>query len=444
MRRDHQPHSRLNRQDYKTLSLAALGGALEFYDFIIFVFFAAVIGDLFFPADIPEWVRQVQTFGIFAAGYLARPLGGIVMAHFGDLVGRKKMFSLSILLMALPTLAMGMLPTYQSIGIAAPLLLLLMRVLQGAAIGGEVPGAWVFVAEHVPRSRIGFACGILTAGLTVGILLGSMIATLLNTLFTPEQLAGGGWRLPFFIGGIFGLVAMYLRRWLQETPIFIEMQAHKKLASELPLKSVVVNHKRAVVVSMLLTWMLSACIVVVILMAPTYLQKVHGIPAALALQANCLATIALMFGCVAAGLLIDRFGTSKIFIFGSLLLAACSWFFYSVAASDTELLFVGYAITGFSVGVVGAVPYVMVRAFPAEVRFSGISFSYNVAYAIFGGLTPIFVTLIMKVTPLAPAWYVLTLAGVGVLLGIYLHRDLNSEETPQIIGEERSRSTVGI
>lgn len=175
-------HTRpLNRQDYKTLTLAALGGALEFYDFIIFVFFAAVVGELFFPAHIPEWLRQVQTFGIFAAGYLARPLGGIIMAHFGDLVGRKKMFTLSILLMAIPTLAIGLLPTYASMGILAPLLLLLMRILQGAAIGGEVPGAWVFVAEHVPERRIGIACGTLTAGLTVGILLGSVVATLVNT-----------------------------------------------------------------------------------------------------------------------------------------------------------------------------------------------------------------------------------------------------------------------
>ncbi len=154
----------LNRQDYKTLTLAALGGALEFYDFIIFVFFAAVVGELFFPADIPEWLRQVQTFGIFAAvGLPGASAGGIIMAHFGDLVGRKKMFTLSILLMALPTLAIGLLPTYSSVGIIAPLLLLLMRILQGAAIGGEVPGAWVFVAEHVPEKRIGIACGTLTA-----------------------------------------------------------------------------------------------------------------------------------------------------------------------------------------------------------------------------------------------------------------------------------------
>ncbi|WP_337262458.1 MULTISPECIES: MFS transporter [unclassified Serratia (in: enterobacteria)] len=423
----HDNNRRLNRQDYKTLTLAALGGALEFYDFIIFVFFAAVMGELFFPADMPEWLRQVQTFGIFAAGYLARPLGGIIMAHFGDLVGRKKMFTLSILLMALPTLAMGMLPTYASIGIAAPLLLLLMRVLQGAAIGGEVPGAWVFVAEHVPRKRIGFACGTLTAGLTAGILLGSVVATVINTTLSQQAILNGGWRIPFFLGGIFGLFAMYLRRWLQETPIFIEMQERKALAEELPLKSVIVNHKKEVVVSMLMTWLLSAGIVVVILMTPTYLQKQFGIAPALSLQANSIAIVMLTIGCITSGLAADRFGASKTFIVGSLLLAACSWLFYQTIGTHPEMLFATYALVGFSVGIVGAVPYVLVRAFPAEVRFSGISFSYNVAYAIFGGLTPIFVTLIMKLTPLAPAYYVLALSMIGLLLGIYLRRDLNSE-----------------
>ncbi|KAA9002673.1 MHS family MFS transporter [Affinibrenneria salicis] len=414
---------RLNRQDYKTLSLAALGGALEFYDFIIFVFFAVAIGDLFFPPNIPEWLRQAQTFGIFAAGYLVRPLGGIIMAHFGDRVGRKKMFSLSILLMALPTLAMGMLPTYASIGIAAPLLLLLMRVLQGAAIGGEVPGAWVFVAEHVPRARIGFACATLTAGLTLGILLGSLVATLLNSVLTPQQMQDGGWRIPFFIGGIFGLTAMYLRRWLQETPIFVEMKARKALAKELPLKAVMVNHKKAVLISMLLTWLLSAGIVVVILMAPVYLQKLHGISAAMALQANCLAIIALVVGCMVAGYAADRIGAGRTLMFGCALLALCCSGFYYIAANEPGWLFPGYALAGFSVGVVGVVPYVMVRSFPAEVRFSGISFSYNLSYAIFGGLTPISVTLIMAVTPMAPAFYILALAAMGFALGVCLQQE---------------------
>lgn len=419
----HDNDRRLNRQDYKTLSLAALGGALEFYDFIIFVFFAAVIGDLFFPADIPDWLRQVQTFAIFAAGYLARPLGGLIMAHFGDSQGRKKMFSLSILLMALPTLAMGLLPTYATLGIAAPILLLLLRVLQGAAIGGEVPGAWVFVAEHVPEKRIGFACGTLTAGLTAGILLGSVVATLVNSAFGPQGILSGAWRIPFLLGGVFGFIALYLRRWLQETPIFVEMKARKALAAELPLKAVVLKHKREIAISMLLTWLLSAGIVVVILMTPTLLQKQYGIPTAQALQANSLATVMLLVGCICAGFAADRFGASKTFIVGSLLLAVCSWIFYRTVGAHPELLFPCYALVGLSVGVVGAVPYVMVRAFPAEVRFTGIAFSYNVAYAIFGGLTPIFVTLIMAVTPLAPAYYVLALSAIGLLVGIWLKRD---------------------
>lgn len=417
-------HARsLNRQDYKTLTLAALGGALEFYDFIIFVFFAAVVGELFFPADIPEWLRQVQTFGIFAAGYLARPLGGIIMAHFGDLVGRKKMFTLSILLMAVPTLAIGLLPTYAAIGIAAPLLLLLMRILQGAAIGGEVPGAWVFVAEHVPEHRIGIACGTLTAGLTVGILLGSVVATQVNTHFSSQAVHDYGWRIPFLLGGVFGLVAMYLRRWLQETPVFLEMQQRKALAQELPVKSVVVRHQKAVIISMLLTWLLSAGIVVVILMSPVWLQKQYGLAPALTLQANSVATIMLCVGCLLSGYLVDRVGASKTFIVGSVLLACSSGLFYHLAGEDPARLFLLYGLVGLCVGVVGAVPYVMVRAFPAEVRFTGISFSYNVSYAIFGGLTPIAVTLLMNVSPMAPAWYVLALSLVGLGLGIWLRQD---------------------
>ncbi|TCP12575.1 putative MFS family arabinose efflux permease [Crenobacter luteus] len=416
------PSRPLNRRDYQTLSLAALGGALEFYDFIIFVFFAAVIGELFFPPDMPDWLRQFQTFGIFAAGYLARPLGGIVMAHFGDLLGRKKMFTLSIVLMALPTLAMGLLPTYAAIGVAAPLLLLALRILQGAAIGGEVPGAWVFVAEHVPARHTGYACGTLTSGLTAGILLGSLVATWINTAWTPAEIRDGAWRLPFILGGAFGLIAMYLRRWLHETPVFAEMQAKKALAAELPLKTVVREHRRAVVVSMALTWLLSAGIVVVILMTPTYLQKQFAIAPALSLKANSIAIVCLTVGCVVAGLAIDRLGAGRTFVFGSLLLAASSYAFYASLGVAPAQLFPLYALAGFAVGIVGAVPWVMVRAFPAAVRFSGLSFSYNLAYALFGGLTPMVVTLMLKSDPLAPAHYVLALCALGVALGVYLWR----------------------
>ena len=415
-----QPSRPLARSDYQTLSLSALRGALEFYDFIIFVFFATVVGQLFFPADMREWLRLMQTFGIFAAGYLARPLGGIVMAHFGDLLGRKKMFTLSIFLMAVPTLVMGLLPTYAQIGLWAPILLLLMRVIQGAAIGGEVPGAWVFVSEHVPARNTGYACGTLTAGLTSGILLGSLVATLINTLYTPEEVADYAWRIPFLLGGVFGFFAVYLRRWLHETPVFAEMQARKALAEELPLRAVLRDHRGAIILSMLLTWLLSAGIVVIILMTPALLQSLYHVSPTDSLKANSLAIVLLSLGCIGAGSLADRFGAGRVFIAGSLALLASSWAFYHSLPTRPDLLFPLYALTGLCVGIVGAVPYVMVKAFPPVVRFSGLSFSYNLAYAIFGGLTPMVVTALLKFSPMAPAYYVACLCAVGLLVGTYL------------------------
>ncbi len=414
--------SGLSRTDYRTLVLAALGGALEFYDFIIFVFFAVVIGQLFFPTDMPDWLRQFQTFGIFAAGYLARPVGGIVMAHFGDLLGRKRMFMLSIFLMAVPTLAIGLLPTYAVIGIWAPILLLALRILQGAAIGGEVPGAWVFVSEHVPPRHVGFACGTLTAGLTGGILLGSLVASAINKLYSPAELLIEGWRVPFIIGGIFGLVSVWLRQWLHETPVFKEMQARQALADELPLKTVIREHRPAVILTMLMTWLLSAAIVVMILMTPTLVQKLYAIPATVALQANSIATLFLSLGCIVFGASADRFGAGRVLMVGCTMLGITSALFYqqmSIAPGNINEL---YALCGFFVGVIGVVPSVAVKAFPPVVRFSGLSFSYNLAYAVFGGLTPVLVSMLLPLDRLAPAHYVEMLSVVGIAIGAYLWR----------------------
>ncbi len=413
----------LSRQDYKTLLLASLGGALEFYDFIIFVFFAVVIGQLFFPPDMPDWLRQVQAYGIFAAGYLARPLGGIVMAHFGDLLGRKRMFMLSIFLMSIPTLAIGLLPTYASIGIWAPLLLLALRVLQGAAIGGEVPGAWVFVSEHVPPRHVGFACGMLTAGLTGGILLGSLVAVSISKIYTPAEVLTEGWRVPFIIGGVFGLVSVWLRQWLHETPVFKEMQARQELANELPLRKVVREHRPAVMLTMLLTWLLSAAIIVMILMTPTLVQKLYAIPATVALQANSVATLFLSFGCIVFGAAADRYGAGRVLAAGCAMLGITSALFYQQMALAPQHINALYALCGFFVGVIGIVPGMAVQAFPPAVRFSGLSFSYNVAYAVFGGLTPVLVSLLLPLDKLAPAHYVEALSVLGIAIGLYSWRN---------------------
>jgi MFS family permease len=231
-----------------------------------------------------------------------------VIAHFGDLLGRKRMFTLSIFLMAAPTLVIGLLPTYASIGVAAPLLLLAMRVLQGAAIGGEMPGAWVFVAENVPARRYGFGIDTLTAGITGGILLGSLIAVAINAHYTPAEVSGFAWRIPFILGGVFGLVSVYLRRFLHETPVFQELADRRSVARELPLKTILREHRGA---------------------------SLPGTPASL-----------------------------------------------------------------------------------APVRFSGLSFAYNMAYAVFGGLTPVILTLWLQKDAMAPARYVAVLAALGFVLAL--------------------------
>lgn len=352
---------------------------------------------------MPDWLVLIQTFGIFAAGYLVRPIGGIVLAHFGDKFGRKRVFAFSVFLMSISTLAMACLPTYATLGVGAPILLIVFRMLQGAAIGGEVPGAWTFVAEHVPANRVGMACGFLCSGLTLGIMIGSLIATAINWIFTPEELAAYAWRIPFFIGGIFGLFAVYLRRWLAETPIFTEMKNSHLLKDKLPLGTVLRNHMHGVIISVLLTWILSAGIVVTTLMTATFLQKLYGYTPLQSLAATSFGTLFLMFGTVNAGAIVDRIGSGRFFAVAGIFFGVATFAFYTYAGVSLPVLFALYAVMGLSVGMVGAVPYVMVRAFPAPVRFSGLSFSYNVSYAVFGGLTPVIVTSLLAVNPMAHA-----------------------------------------
>ncbi len=404
----------LARAEIRALALASLGGVLEFYDFVIFVFFALVIGRLFFPAGQADWLRQVETFGLFAAGYGGRPLGGILMAHHGDRHGRKRVFTLSVLLMAIPTLLIGLLPTYAAIGPLAPLLLLALRILQGAAIGGEAPGGWVFVAEHAAAERVGLAVGLMTGGLTGGILLGSLTAALVNVWLTPAQVAAGWWRLPFLVGGLFGFAAMALRRRLEETPVFAALRS-STTAPRLPVRVVLREHGAAVLAAMASTWMLTAAIVVVILMTPALLQRWFAIPPRQALLANLLGSLSLCLSTVAVGAATDRLGLRRVAAPVLLLLVSGTYALYLGARSCPNALPLFYVLAGAGAGAVCLTPVLMVRAFPPAVRFSGVSLSYNVAYAAFGGVTPLLVVWMAGRDPLAPAHYVAGMAAVGLL-----------------------------
>lgn len=419
-------HKRLlSSQDYKTLSLSAFGGALEFYDFIIFVFFSKVIGGLFFPADMPIWLSQLQTFGIFAAGYLARPFGGIVMAHFGDLFGRKRMFTLSILLMAVPTLLIGCLPTYATLGYVAPILLLILRICQGLAVGGEIPGAWTFVAEHVPKDKVGLACGTLTSGLTLGIFLGSLVSIIMQSNFNATEMNSWAWRIPFIVGGIFGFIAMYLRRWLKETPIFLDMQKRTNIetSKKLPVWNVLSHYLPQTTLSILLTWVLSAGIMVIIVTAHVYLQGQFGFSEIDVSISRLLATAGLALGCVFYGYLADKFSVGKVISIGCIFVVIATIIFLSSLSAGKEMLYITYPIVGFSIGIVGAFPYYMVRAFPAKVRYSGVAFSFNISYAITGALTSFLIPILANFfSKYAAGFYVIGVFAFGAILGWYIIR----------------------
>ena len=408
-----------SRSDYKTLGLAALGGALEIYDFIIFVFFALTLSQLFFPPEMPEWLRLLQSFGIFVTGYLARPLGGILMAHFADRLGRKKVFSLSILMMALPCLLIGIMPTYAQIGYFATLLLLALRILQGAAVGGEVPSAWVFVAEHAPVAHRGYALGFLQAGLTFGYLIGALTATFLAQAFTPAEILDYAWRYPFLLGGVFGVIGVWLRRWLSETPVFMAMQAKRDAAVELPLRTVLREHRLAILPAMILTCVLTSAVVVFVVITPTMMQKTFGMTASHTFALSALGIVFLNVGCVLAGLLVDRIGAWRTVMLYSLLLPLGIGVLYTSLIIGSNWIGLAYAIAGLGCGVVGAVPSVMVSLFPARIRVSGISFTYNIAYAAWASITPLLLIGLMPWSPWICVIFCAVMGAVGVSSALY-------------------------
>jgi MFS family permease len=407
---------------YRTIIISTLGTVLEYYDFIIFVFFVKTIGQVFFPSSLPGWMTQVAAFGIFAAGYLARPFGGIVLAHYGDLLGRKRMFVLTIAIMMVASLGIAAVPTYASIGIAAPIVLLVLRLLQSAAVGGEIPGAWIFVAEHVPRHRMGLACAMMSSGIITGIFLGSLTAIAVSSWFSASEVQGFAWRLPFLASGCAGALSLFVRRYLAETPVFEALRQKQALAALWPVRIVLRRHWDGIAISFALGAFLTAGLVVLFLMTPTLLQTLYAIPPLAALQANLLATGVVVVSTIAAGLIVDRVGGEWFLVIGSIVFAASIGLLFEGMLGHPGRLLGLYAVAGFCSSVLVAVPYLMVDSFPPAVRFTGVALSYNAASAIFGGLTPIIVTYGLRMDAMAPMHYLMAACAMACIVGLVLVR----------------------
>jgi MFS family permease len=258
--------------------------------------------------------------------------------------------------------------------------------------------------------------------LSLGILLGSVVASALNLAFSPAQIADSMWRLPFLIGGVFGLTAMYLRRWLEETPIFEAMRNEAALCRELPVRAVLREHRTTVAISLLSTAALMATIVVVILMTPSLLHQWFGLSSRLTQLANLAGSAGLVTSCVVAGAAVDRFGLRKVaFVVNGLLISA-TYALYLGAGLPPAIVTVLYLMAGFGAGSAVLTPILMVQAFPPAVRFTGVSFSYNVACAVVGGVTPLVVSWLAHIDRFSPAHYVAVAGVIGMFAPLLLSR----------------------
>jgi MFS family permease len=286
--------------------------------------------------------------------------------------------------------------------------------LQGAAVGGEVPSAWVFVAEHAPPGRRGYALGFLQAGLTFGYLIGALVASALAQLFSHQEILDYAWRIPFLLGGVFGVLGVWLRRWLSETPVFLALRERHAQRAELPLRTVLREHRQAMWPAVLLTCVLTSAVVVLVVITPTLMQQRFGMTASHTFALSSLAIVFLNIGCVLAGMLVDRLGAWRALLIYSLLLPVGIGVLYASLIGAWPWPGVAYALAGLGCGVVAVVPSVMVGLFPAAIRVSGISFTYNIAYAVWASTTPLLLLALVPWSPWVCVFYCVVMGAVGV------------------------------
>lgn len=414
--------------DGKIIFISALGGALEMYDFIIYISFSKVIGQLFFPAK-NHLLSQLSVLVIFAAGYILRPFGGIVLSHFGDKYGRKQTFSISIALMAVVTLMMGLIPTFQSVGVAAPILLLLLRMIQGFSLGGELPGGLIFAVEHVDQSRRGLAAAWIFAGISISMAAGSAIYTLITHLFSNEQVVAFGWRIPFVFGGIIGAVSFCLRSKIAESPMFLHLHEKGRVVA-VPFLDVCRLHFNHVVRGFGLVWLGAVIVCVIYLCLPLYLSQSTGYSLRVLAPMQTLNLILYSMFIVIFGYWSDKIGRKILLTIGSSCFVIFSVLIFSIFyMGHLWLVMVGMILFSiFSGMIVGCFPCAMVEFFPTAVRYTGFSLSYNIGFAVLGGLSPLIVTLLFNFThnPLVPGFY-LTLGGLVCLWSAICMQDKSQQ-----------------
>jgi len=397
---------------YRKQIAGAIGSVLEWYDFAVFGFLAPIMSPLFFP-DTDPIVGLIQTYGVFAAGYLMRPLGGVLFGYVADRIGRTQALKWSIAVMAVPTVLIGLLPTYEQWGVAATGSLILLRLIQGVSVGGELIASITFLVESAPPKRRALYGSWAMFGGIGGILLGSAVVSITEALVAPEQMATVGWRIPFLLGVVIFLVGRWLRASLSAESVVAQA------TDTLPVVRVLRQHLGSVLHLFAAMLIYSTSFYILFVWMPTYQTRMLPNPVDHAMDVNTITMLVLLLLVPVAGALGDRFGYRRIIVSGVALTGILAYPLFLwidtgtfVAALSAGLIF---AITVSWVQ--GPMPAVLAETFPKDIRNTGIGVAYNLVLGLMGGTAPMVCTWLIASTgnDAAPAYYLMVLAVISLI-----------------------------
>ena len=416
-----------------------LGNFIEWFDYASYSYFATTIALVFFPTG-NHTVAMLQTFGVFALSFVLRPIGALFWGNFGDKKGRKGALAISIMFMSGASFLIGCLPSYAMVGILAPALLLLLRMVQGFSASGEYAGAATFLGEYAPTKKRGIYCSLIPASTAIGLLAGSTLATVMTASLDSASLTAWGWRIPFLMAGPLGLVVHYIRTKLADSPVYASMTealenkqtpATAQAKSVSPLRELFQHHFKALMISFGACMLNAVGFYTVLTYLPTYLSDTVGMASA---QSSTITTVclvlyvALVFG---MGHISDKFGRKKVLIGAcvAFIVLTVPAFLVLNTAQFWPVLIVELAMCATLTANDGTLSSYLTETFPTSVRFTGFAFSFNLANAIFGGTAPFIATWLIYVTgsSIAPAWYMVAVAAVALVAMILSHENTDKD-----------------
>ena len=401
----------------KAASACFIGNFVEWFDYAAYGYLATVIAVVFFPSE-NALVGLMSAYAVFALSFMVRPLGGVFWGYIGDKYGRRPALSWSILIMTMSTVCIALLPGYATIGYAAPIGLLLLRLVQGFSASGEYAGASAFLAEYAPKHQRGFYTSLVPASTSAGLLLGSLMVAGMYAFMSTEHLHEWGWRIPFLLAAPLGLIGRYIRLRLQETPEFAAQQA-SHVEKNTPIFELFRNHRKAMLIAFCVACLNAVAFYMILSYMPTYLSTELGMGKTESFVSATLSLLTYIGFIFFMGKLSDKFGRKTMLITASIvfILATVPLFSALQGASFWAIVAIQIAF-GFMLAINdGSLPALLSELFPTDVRYSGFAFTFNCANALLGGTAPLFATWLIQEThsPLAPAWYLIAIAGVSLV-----------------------------